>query len=124
MSDRFEDTPELFGEGLGTSTYGDIKCNICGKLYNKGEDERGVYGVESEGGESVTHTTFAELTVCYCCFAKIENEVLRRMGSILSWYRRILDKQAERLRESNEKLEKVENKARSEKTLFDHLNND
>jgi hypothetical protein len=121
MPDRFEDTPELFGEGLGTSTYGDIKCNICGKLYNK--DELGFHG-GSEGGESVTHTTFAGLTVCYCCFAKIENEILRRMDSILSWYRRILDKRTEQLRESNKRLEKVENKARSEKTLFDHLKND
>lgn len=100
---RYEDTPELFGDGMGIGTYGDIKCDICGTVHNEGEDDRGVYD-----GDSVGHTDFAGLTVCECCFERIENEVLHRMPSILKWYRRILNKRRERLNRIECDLKAVE----------------
>lgn len=87
MNERFEDTPELFGDGAGGSTCGDIECEFCGAKYNEGEDERGIYD-----GESVGWTEFAGLCACECCFAKIEAEVLRRMDRIVPWYERWLDR--------------------------------
>lgn len=85
---RIEDTLGLFGAGMGTSTYGDIQCDVCGKKYNEGEDERGVYN-----GDSVSEAHFAGMTVCECCFGAIEQGVLQHMGDILPWYRRYLVRQ-------------------------------
>ncbi len=82
---RYEDTPELFGGDCGSGTYGDITCGICQTAYNQGADEKGDYN-----GDSVTWTSFAGLDICNCCFEKIENEVLGRMGQILPWYKRLL----------------------------------
>lgn len=91
---RFEDSPNLFGGGSGSGTCGDIKCQFCGTLYNEGNDE-----AESYGRDSVTETDFAGLTVCECCFEKIEIEILHRMPDIMSWYRRILEARRKRLSE-------------------------
>jgi hypothetical protein len=83
---RFEDTPELFGVGMGVSTCSDLICNICHNHYNEGNDKTGDYD-----GDSVLYTDFAGLVVCYACFEAIEKEILHRMPDILSWYKRILD---------------------------------
>lgn len=91
---RIEDTPELFGGDVGTGTYGDVKCGICGNKYNEGEDARGVYA-----RDSVSTTEFAGITVCDCCFGKIESEILHRMPHILTWYARFLNKQRKDLKE-------------------------
>ena len=96
---RYEDTPELFGNGAGFSTGGDIKCDICGYLHNEGEDEK-----EEYNGEFVCHTNFAGLTVCECCYERIESEVLSRMEDILPWYRRILDDLESTLKKRRESL--------------------
>ena len=87
---RFEDSPNLFGYGVGSSTSGEVICEVCKKVYNKG------IGVDDDGdddwdeGESILNVEFAGLQVCECCFGKIENEVLHRMPDILKWYKRIL----------------------------------
>lgn len=97
MAERFEDTPELFGYGAGTSCIGDLKCEFCGTLHNP--DETG----DDPDGEPIRNTEFAGLQACECCFLKIENEVLHRMPDILKWYKRILEARRKRL-ERNERL--------------------
>lgn len=84
--ERIEHTPGLFGRGLGTSTYGDITCEVCGKSYNEGADEK-----EDYTGDSIGEARFGDITVCECCFGKVENAVLQHMGDILPWYRRYLE---------------------------------
>ena len=88
---RYENSLDLFGAGLVIVTYGDIKCDICKITYN-----------------SVSHTVFAGLTVCDCCFEKIENEILDRMPNILLWYRRILNSRKERVDYQSNILKTVE----------------
>lgn len=83
---RFEDTPELFGLEVGRGAYADIKCDVCGGKYNEGEDARGVYD-----NDSVGWTDFGGLTVCGCCFDRIEMEVWRRRKDILAWFARRLN---------------------------------
>jgi hypothetical protein len=91
VSRRIEDTPELFGEGVGTSCMGDIQCRLCQTLHNP--EETG----DEPDGEPIRNTIFAGYTICECCFADIEEEVLCRMPSILPWYRRILERRRKRL---------------------------
>lgn len=80
---RIEDSPALFGSGVGRATYGDTTCGLCGLKYNEGEDRRGCYD-----GDSVRYEEFAGLVICECCFARVEQEVLLRMPTILAWYAR------------------------------------
>jgi hypothetical protein len=82
---RFEDTPELFGQGCGISTSGDIKCNICGVKYNEGADKNEYYY------DSVGYTDFAGVNICDCCFEKIEEEIWVRRTEVISWLKRRLD---------------------------------
>lgn len=79
---RFNDSPGLFGIGIGHGTCGDIKCDICGTKYNEGADK----GEDYINFDSVTHQEFAGLTVCGCCFEKIEESVWRYRKDILTWY--------------------------------------
>lgn len=97
---RFEDSPELFGIGSGRGTCGDIRCDICEELYNEGADES-----EDYSGDSVTWTDFAGMSVCFCCFGKIEQEVLFRMPAILTWYKRILEAKRTHLEKAEKLLE-------------------
>jgi hypothetical protein len=83
---RFDDSPELFGCGCGGGTIGEIVCEFCGAVYNKGVGDD-----PPPDTESVTFTWFAGKQVCKCCFEKIENEVLRRISYILPWYRKIIE---------------------------------
>ncbi|KKM16617.1 hypothetical protein LCGC14_1684040 [marine sediment metagenome] len=92
---RFEDTPNLFGYGAGSGTYGDFECQMCSTIYNEGEDEKGTYD-----GDSIGWTTFAGMQICKHCFGKIEKEVLHRMSDILPWYKRILAARKEHLEEA------------------------
>jgi hypothetical protein len=99
---RIFDTVNLFGVGSGASTQGEIKCEICGKVYNEGADDD-----EDESYDdysSVSHTMFAGMEVCECCFVEIENEILHRMSSILDWYRNIVKLREEKIKSDNEKL--------------------
>jgi len=97
--DRFEDTPGLFGAGVGIGTFGDIKCGICGSKYNQGNDEN-----ESYNGESVRYTDFAGITVCECCFGEVEREVLNRIMNIIPWYTRILKSKDNELEERRKQI--------------------
>ncbi len=99
---RIFDTPELFNVRAGVSTYGDIKCGICGEKYNEGNDAS-----ESYEGLSVAHIYFAGMTVCECCFEEIENEVLHRIPDILEWYAEILSMRKKRLSKDKKLLSKV-----------------
>lgn len=96
---RFEDSPSMFGEGGGGSSYAEVECGICGMVRNEG------FGVYEEGDSPLrdddTETPlsdyaepeylFAGHMLCEDCAEKFENEILQRMPSILKWYRRYLD---------------------------------
>ncbi len=98
---RIEDSPELFGCGVGTSTNLHVHCEFCGQDHNvefKGVDPDTI----SHEGDSVLTTYFAGKEIADCCFEKIENEILRRMPDILLWYAGIV----QRKRSSIERAEK------------------
>ena len=78
---RFEDSPELFGVGVGSGSDGPLTCNLCGREYPE------------TPGETQAHLTyFAGMQVADCCFEIIEAEIIRRMPSILSWFERLVQK--------------------------------
>ena len=83
---RFENTPELFGSGLGASTSGGITYDWCGVEY-------------PEGDESIGHTSFGGKQICDCCFETIETAVLKRMEDIIPWYIRILNEKEKGIRQ-------------------------
>lgn len=101
---RFEHTPELFGRGCGISTCGDIKCHICGTKYNEGMDVLGEYY-----NDPVTHTVFAGVEICDCCFEKIEEEIWIRRGDVIPWMKRRM----ERIKNRNDKDLELINKLES-----------
>ena len=101
MMIRFEDSPELFGGGCGSSTVLEFTCHRCGTEYNKGNK-----GEEdnSESDEYVRYTIFAGMKICGACFAAIECDVLRRIPEILPWYRNILAEERARLEKAESLL--------------------
>lgn len=76
---RFEDTPDLFGRGVGSKTNDGVTCDVCGRKHRSFPDEDGV-----------GWTTFGPITVAECCFENIESAVLSRMNDIIPWYIRLL----------------------------------
>lgn len=82
---RFEDSPGLFGLGMGTSTEGSIYCDLCGTTHNKEQGEEG------QSGENLRIAHFGTFQVVECCFEALENAVAAHMGAILPWYKRLLD---------------------------------
>jgi len=78
--ERFLNTPDLFGCGVGSGTRGDIECELCGEKYNQGEDKRDVCD-----GDYVSWTSFAGKQVCMCCFARIEEEIWRRREDVITY---------------------------------------
>ena len=99
---RREDSPELFGGGVGSGRYAEITCEWCGAVHNKGcEDDR-------DGGESVCWTDFAGKLVCDCCFEAIEEEVLDRLPDILPWAKRILTQTRDSLQRGLDQAQAVE----------------
>lgn len=87
--DRYENSPELFGCGMGVSSVGPLYCELCGRVHNKGnEDKKG--DIIDQNVESVCWTNFAGKQICECCFEIIEREILYRMKDILPWYTRYL----------------------------------
>ena len=99
---RYIDGPELFGGGTGVSTCGDFTCAICGVEYNKGNDE-----TESYGGDPVGLTDFAGVSICEDCFEAVEDEILRRMPSIIEWYCTILKSKEKHIKKQKELLRNV-----------------
>lgn len=92
--DRFEDSPGLFGRGLGFGTSAEITCRWCGVTYNEGANDD---NEDEIPGEDVHYVVFAEQTICECCFPVIERAVLSHMPDIIPWYRRILDSNQRKL---------------------------
>ena len=80
---RFFDTPELFGVGMGSATYGNVACQLCGTSHTGREDD---VGEPLQGTTPIRLTNFAGITVLECCFGRIEDEVLERMPSIVPWF--------------------------------------
>lgn len=101
---RHDDSPDLFGRGMGTGTSGDIECDICQEKYNQGADEAEDYGDRP----SVGWTRFAGMVICDCCFEEVEEEILRRMPDIIPWYQKIVDKRLSRAMEDNKNLQLLE----------------
>lgn len=83
---RFEDSPGLFGIGVGISTNYEEHCDFCGDIHNEGCDPE-----NGNEGESVRTANFAGKQICDCCFERIENAVLSRMPDILKWYQRLVN---------------------------------
>jgi hypothetical protein len=91
---RFEDTPDLFGVGVGGGKDGPIKCEWCGKTY-------------PAGNESISFTVFGDKQVCDCCFEIIEEAVLDRIDDIVSWFIRILKNKRKILEDREETLREL-----------------
>lgn len=86
---RFDNSPDLFGSGVGSSTVGRITCEFCGRTYNEdNEDAAGI--IVDQNAESIGSTNFAGKEIADCCWEAIENEILSRMPDVLLWYARIL----------------------------------
>lgn len=100
---RFEDTPGLFGSGLGINTRGDFKCGICGKKYNIGADKEEDY----ENREGLTVEGFAGIDIGECCFEKVEDSVIKFMPLIIPWYKRILVARRKNLEDAEGVLKEV-----------------
>lgn len=78
---RFENTPGLFGRGVGEATFKEIACDWCGTKY----PDR-AYPLS----ESISFTKFGDLTIVECCFEKVEEAVFSRIDDIIPWFVRIL----------------------------------
>lgn len=78
--DRFEETPDLFGRGMGSGTTEAIICEWCGMKYPENDPS----------DDSVKFTNFGGKTIAECCFEDIEDAVLRRMNDIIPWFKRII----------------------------------
>lgn len=85
--DRFEDTPGLFGSGAGIGTSANVSCDWCGAKYEGRERED---GEPLEDNVSIGLANFGGLEICDCCFEKVEDAVLARMGDIIPWFARSL----------------------------------
>lgn len=101
MMERFEDSPDLFGRGMGSGTCGELQCDWCGKVHNKGCGNNNLSDV------TVKFTYFGELQICEDCFGEVEQAVLSRMKDILPWYKRILDLRRKALDSADKALKVV-----------------
>ena len=77
--ERFEDGPELFGVGVGSSSDNGVDCEWCGVKW------------PADSSTSVCFTRFGGKQICDCCFGEIEQAVLERMQDILPWFTRLLE---------------------------------
>ena len=102
---RFEDSPDLFGGGVGSGSYAEEKCDVCGTVHNEGcgasEND------DDLSDEAVGWTDFGPLHVCECCFEAIEKAVFRRIEDIVRWYGRILARQREALEQRETALKEI-----------------
>ena len=79
---RIIDSNELFGEETGMATLEPFMCQLCGATYNDEDD--------GDRADGMALTDFAGLTIGACCYGVIENEILKRMPSIITWYKQIV----------------------------------
>lgn len=110
---RFEDSPDLFGCGMGIGTYGNILCEWCGKVYDGREDESGDPNSSENKSISVTH--FAGKQICDCCYEKIENEIISRMDDIIPWFIRILEEKHKNIHRFEAIIERLKEELNKEK---------
>ena len=96
---RYDDSPDLFGSGVGHGTSGGIDCEWCGTVHE-------------EDDVIIDYTHFADKVVCYCCFEAIETEILRRMGDLLPWYLSIVSSSLDSLTKNKKIAEDINNKLR------------
>lgn len=89
---RHEQSPGLFGLGIGTSTSGPVTCEWCSTVHNQGIDPEG----NGPDGDWVGTAAFGSLQVCECCYSEVESAVLACIDDILAWYGRILARRRER----------------------------
>lgn len=101
---RFEDTPGLFGVGVGGGTYGDVTCDWCGTEYTGREGKDG----EATGDEAISITYFGDLQIASCCFEKVEEAVLSHIDVIVPWFTRILRKKRNRLSGQEGRLKELQ----------------
>lgn len=87
MMARFEESMDLFGRGVGNATLGNIACGWCGTEYLDREDEE---GNPYASNDAIPFTRFGDLTVCDCCFGRVEEAVVSRINDIIPWFTRIL----------------------------------
>jgi hypothetical protein len=99
---RIEDSPDLFGSGVGTSTIGKVTCEYCGTYNAENKTPEGE--ILNRNGPWVGTTEFAGKTVVDCCWNSIEQEILSRMRDILPWYARILSERREAIEDREENL--------------------
>lgn len=104
---RFDDSPDLFGVGIGCGTVGPVICEWCGISYNEDNEDPETGDVIDATVDSVTVTHFADKQICDCCFEKIENEVFKRMPDILKWYREIVELERKKLDKAEKELIKI-----------------
>lgn len=101
---RFEDSPDLFGCGVGRATLGTIECDCCGMVYNKeADDEHEDYSLS----EDIRHTEFAGMTICECCFERVEAAVYRRRIDLLKWLNKINESRSKKITEERALLERI-----------------
>ena len=98
---RFENSPGLFGVGIGGSTLSDIKCEWCGTVYDGRELED---GEPRSSSESIGVVYFGSLLVLECCYAKVEAAVLAHIIDIIPWYMRILTSRERRHYQEQEQI--------------------
>ena len=99
---RFEDSPGLFGCGVGHGTHGEVKCGFCGNVFNKGADD-----TEDYNNEGILVADFAGLECCETCFEKIEGEIWRRRRDVMAWIAK--------------RLLAVEDEVKADKTLLERV---
>ena len=108
---RFEDSIDLFGLNNGSSTDHEIQCEMCKHVYNEGVSDDGPVCKNAHYGRiSVKWTEFASLTVCECCFDKIELEIWLRRKTLIPWLKRILIKRKNEATELLNEFEVSENR--------------
>jgi len=88
---RFEDSPDLFG-GQNPTISHNIRCDLCHHSHTTVQyaDEHGIEGEGLFRDDPIAYAQFGELTVCACCFEKVEKGILSRIEDTLPWLVRAL----------------------------------
>jgi hypothetical protein len=90
MPQRIEDSPGLFGSGVGTSTCSEFRCGICQHVINEGCLPGSGDELTDHEGEYERTEVFAGLDICEECMGRVERSVPRAVADLLPWVARIL----------------------------------
>ena len=77
---RFIDSQSLFAYWGRYSTFGDITCNYCKKVYNELPTQR----------ETIFYTIFLGSKVCSNCFEELEGKFFDVMPYLISWLKEVM----------------------------------